>query len=285
MIALHTVVAGIHAKKTIALANKECLVAGGSFIMPMAKDYGVTIRPIDSEHAALQQCIQDSPQKISRLILTASGGPFYQYTQQQLQTVTKSQALQHPTWNMGNKITIDSATMMNKALEIIEASHLFSGTTIDYCIHPQSIIHSMVEYIDGSILAQLSNPSMHLPIMLAISDKRLDTNTKKLTQRLNFETLQKLTFETKNESVFPAPQLAQQILTSQQSKPSLTPCIFNTANEVAVQLFLQDKIAFTDIVDIVQKAINTIDGNATPTMDSVFECDKQVRQKILSQYA
>jgi len=277
LIALKCVNAAIKGKKDIALANKECLVACGSAILQLANQYGVKIIPIDSEHSAISQCIKvDSIHKLNRLILTASGGPFYNYSLEQLQSVTVQQALRHPTWKMGFKITIDSATMMNKALELIEARHLYGTTKVDYCIHPQSIIHSMVEYNDGSIIAQLSNPSMHIPIMLAISDQRLSVKCKPL----DFETLSSLQFLKKNEAVFDAPVIAKQLM----SVDNLLPCVFNSANELAVQLFLKQKIGFLDIMRIVKDAIDCDGYNYKPTIDNVFECDSAVRAIITKKY-
>ncbi|MCL2598485.1 MAG: 1-deoxy-D-xylulose-5-phosphate reductoisomerase [Firmicutes bacterium] len=278
MIALHAVVAALRAKKNVALANKECIVACGTAVLSLAKRQGVTIVPIDSEHSAIAQCLRVEKDKarLSRILLTASGGAYYECTREQLEKVTVQDALKHPTWQMGNKITVDSATMVNKALEIIEAKHFFETDKIDYCIHPQSIIHSMVEYNDGSIIANLSNPSMKIPIMLAIADARQPVGAR----RLDFDALGGLRFLPKNESVFVAPLLAKQLI----QKDNLYPCVFNTANEVAVQKFLSGQIAFVDIVPFVQNALQMDFGMnlaSTPTIETAFACDQGVRERLV----
>ncbi len=244
--------AAIQAGKDIGLANKETLVTAGPLVMRAVKKHGVSLLPVDSEHAALDQCLHGHRGvEVKRLILTASGGPFAKASLAQLRRVGKEDALNHPTWSMGRKITIDSATLMNKGLEVIEAHYLFdiAYNRIEVVIHPQSIVHSMVEYVDGSTLAQLSSPDMRLPIQTALTaPARLASSVKPLdfTKGLN------LTFGPPDATRFPCLQLAYQA----GQKGGSAPAVLNAANEVAVQAFLEDKIKFLDISRIIAQVLN-----------------------------
>ena len=247
--------------KTIALANKESLVAGGKIITQLAKNTGAAIIPVDSEHSAVWQCLQgkDARKHLRRIILTASGGAFYGRTRDELSKVTKEEATRHPNWSMGKKITVDSSTMMNKGLEIIEARWLFDTVDIDYIIHRESVVHSMVEFTDGTVLAQLSYPSMEYPIQLALTyPERLSTENPPYA----FD--KPLTFLTPDERTFILPRLAREALTVHEGAP----LVLNAANEAAVSLFLNNRIAFTHIFDIAQNVMQTaefpnIDGKET----------------------
>ncbi len=242
------VLAAIAAKKHIALANKEVLVAGGKFVMSEANRNGVEILPVDSEHSAVWQCLEGKNKKdVSKIILTASGGPFRNASGfEELKDITVAQAIAHPNWKMGKKISVDSATMMNKGLEIIEAGCLFNIENIDYVIHPQSVVHSMIQFKDGSILAQISKPSMELPIQIALGyPERIESC------EYAFDFGCDLTFEQPNEEIFSLPALAKSCLKTGLSAP----CILNAANEAAVSLFLTEKIGFVDIMTIVRKTV------------------------------
>jgi 1-deoxy-D-xylulose-5-phosphate reductoisomerase len=244
---LKPTIAAIKAGKNIALANKETLVAAGELIMSLAKAHNVSIYPVDSEHSAIFQCLQgENLKKIGRIILTASGGPFRGRTAAELEKVTVDDCLRHPNWTMGRKITIDSATLANKGLEVIEAKWLFGVdfAQIDVCVHPQSIIHSMVEFVDGSVMAQMGMPDMRLPIQFALSyPERLPSNF----PRLDFKTLSDLTFEVPDTVNFPALNLAFDAGTRGGSMP----CVFNAANEIAVYAFLNNEIRFLDIPKVI----------------------------------
>jgi len=239
---------GIH----IGLANKECLVCAGDLFMQRVLDKGATLLPVDSEHNAIFQVLEhDKPEGVKRLILTASGGPFREATQKALESVSREDALAHPVWDMGAKISIDSATLMNKGLELIEASYIFDrpSSDIDIVIHPQSIIHSMVEYIDGSVLAQLGSPDMRTPIAYALGWPERMTAP---VNRLNFTQISQLTFFEPDLVKFPALRLAREALEA----GGKAPCILNAANEVAVAAFLEEKIAFLDIPKVVELALD-----------------------------
>ena len=272
---LASTVAAVKAGKTIALANKETLVAAGTIVMDLAKQHHSRILPVDSEHSAIFQCLMGSAgADIEKIHLTASGGPFRTWTRDQIAQATKAQALNHPNWSMGSKITIDSATMMNKGLEIIEARWLFgtSGEKIDVVIHPESIIHSMVEYADGSVIAQMGHPDMREAIQFAFSfPHRLTLNNRKL----NFAELGNLSFFAPDKAKFPALGLAYESL----AKGGNMACIMNAANEAAVAAFLQEKIGFYDITDVVAECMAGADFVANPDLDCIFETNETTLAK------
>ena len=272
---LASTVAAVKAGKTIALANKETLVAAGAIVMDMAKQHHSRILPVDSEHSAIFQCLMGSAgADIEKIHLTASGGPFRTWTRDQIAQATRAQALNHPNWSMGSKITIDSATMMNKGLEIIEARWLFGtpGEKIDVVIHPESIIHSMVEYADGSVIAQMGHPDMREAIQFAFSfPHRLTLNNRKL----NFAELGNLSFFAPDKEKFPALGLAYESL----AKGGNMACIMNAANEAAVAAFLQEKIGFYDITDVVAECMAGADFVANPDLDCIFETNETTLAK------
>jgi len=259
---LEPTLAALKTGKRIALANKEPLVCAGNQVMQTAKKHGAEIIPVDSEHSAIFQCLADKShnlpypanyKNIKKLILTASGGPFRGKTRDELEKITPEQALKHPNWNMGNKITIDSATLMNKGLELIEAMHLFnmSPDEIEILIHPESIIHSMVEFTDGSTIAQLSNPDMRQPIQYALT---YPDRQPSLTKQLDLTGIKTLTFEKPDNKTFPCLSLAREA-----AKKGPRACaILNEANEKAVELFLNKKINFNDIPAFIEKALNDV---------------------------
>ncbi|MBQ4187274.1 MAG: 1-deoxy-D-xylulose-5-phosphate reductoisomerase [Firmicutes bacterium] len=252
MIGIRPTVAAIEAGKDIALANKETLACAGSYIMNLAKEKGVSILPVDSEHGAFFQCMQGvRKEDVRKLWLTASGGPFRGYTKEQLETVTLEQALKHPNWSMGAKITIDSATLMNKGIEMIEARWLYDvePSAVVPVIHPQSLIHSMVELKDGSVLAQLGPVDMRLPIEVALFYPERGEH---VATPLDFRTIGTLTFEAIDEEVFPSIAMARHSM----EVGALLPAVFNTANEVAVAKFRRREIGFTDIYRLVEHAMN-----------------------------
>ena len=263
---LESTIAAIKAGKNIALANKETLVAAGSLVMDLADKYDVAILPVDSEHSAIFQCLQGSHgAPIERIHLTASGGPFRTWTADKIAGATRVDALKHPKWNMGSKITIDSATMMNKGLEIIEARWLFDvdASRINVVVHPQSIIHSMVEFADGAVIAQMGHPDMREPIQFALGyPLRLTLDNRKL----DFAELSSMTFEAPDPSRFPALDIAYKAL----EKGGNMPCVMNAANEVAVAAFLRDEIGFYDITDIVSDCMVQSAFVAEPTIEDVF---------------
>lgn len=271
---LSPTIEGIKRKKRIALANKETLVVAGELITEMLYEYGAELIPVDSEHSAIFQClIGEEKDYIERLILTASGGPFHNLEKHDLEMVTVDQALAHPNWKMGNKITIDSATMMNKGLEVIEAHWLFGLTKekIEVVVHPQSIIHSMVEFIDGSIKAQLSLPDMKLPIQYALTfPERLGCSY--VETRL--PKLRELTFFEPDFDKFECLSLAYKVM----EIGGTTPCILNAANEVAVDKFLNGKISFTDIPQIIKSSLDKIENHRYPNLETIYECDRQTRE-------
>ncbi len=252
MIGIRPTVAAIEAGKDIALANKETLACAGSYIMNLAKEKGVSILPVDSEHGAFFQCMQGvRKEDVRKLWLTASGGPFRGFTKEQLETVTLEQALKHPNWSMGAKITIDSATLMNKGIEMIEARWLYDvePSAVVPVIHPQSLIHSMVELKDGSVLAQLGPVDMRLPIEVALFYPERGEH---VATPLDFRTIGTLTFEAIDENVFPSIAMARHSM----EVGALLPAVFNTANEVAVAKFRRREIGFTDIYRLVEHAMN-----------------------------
>lgn len=270
---LRPTIKAIEAGKTIALANKETLVVAGELITSLAREKGVNIYPVDSEHSAIFQCIVGEFQnKIEKIILTASGGPFRGKTKADLVNVTKAQALRHPNWTMGAKVTIDSATLMNKGLEVIEAKWLFglSPDQIEVAIHPQSIIHSMVQFEDGSIKAQLGLPDMRLPIQFALSyPERLKSDF----ERFDFSKYPSLTFERPDTETFRNLALAFEALRLGGNMP----CVLNAANEVAVAEFLSDNIGFLDMSPMVEKCMEKISFVAHPTYDDYVSSDQEAR--------
>ena len=275
---LEPVYHGILSGKDIALANKETLVAGGDIIMPLIREKGVKMLPIDSEHSAIWQCLKgEKREDLDRILITASGGPFRGMTREQLENVTLENALHHPTWNMGGKITIDSATMMNKGLEIIEAHHLYgiSCSKIDVVVHPQSIIHSMIRLKDGSVLAQMGKPSMVLPIEVALYYP--DRGPSIVKEFDPFEAAcSNLTFEPCDTEVFRLVKLAYET----GDKGGLYPTVMNAANESAVNAYLAGRIKFLDIERTVFETVNCMDsviGNMELTIESVKQTDKDAR--------
>lgn len=269
---LRPTISAIKAGKIIALANKETLVAGGSVVMDLAKKYNSPILPVDSEHSAIFQCLLGATgNPISRIHLTASGGPFRTWDRDRIAAATKNEALKHPQWTMGAKITIDSATMMNKGFEMIEARWLFDTAPdkINIVVHPQSIIHSMVEFADGAVIAQLGNPDMREPIQFALSfPERLTLNNKKL----DFASLQGLTFEEPDMEKFPCLSLAFEAI----RKGGNVPCAMNAANEAAVAAFLKDGIRFYDIPEIISACMAGVNFVEKPTVEDLLATNAEV---------
>lgn len=268
----------IKAGKNIALANKETLVTAGEIIMSEASRQGVHIIPVDSEHSAIFQCLMgNNPIGVSKLILTASGGPFRGRKIKDLQNVTLKEALNHPNWSMGSKITIDSASMMNKGLEVIEARWLFGiePAQIQVIVHPQSIIHSMVEYVDGSVMAQLGSPDMRLPIQFALTYPQRSGND---FSRLDLLKAGKLTFEEPDLISFPCLQLAFDALKAGGTMPAA----MNAANELAVSLFLGGEIKFLDISNIIAEVMDKHSVNIRPSLDDIIEVDRWARDMVMS---
>ena len=263
---LESTIAAVMAGKTIALANKETLVAAGHIVMDLAATHHARILPVDSEHSAIFQCLMGSAgADIEKIHLTASGGPFRTWSREDIAKSTIQQALNHPNWSMGNKITIDSATMMNKGLEIIEARWLFGtpGEKINVIIHPESIIHSMIEYADGSVIAQMGHPDMREAIQFAFSfPHRLPLDNRKL----NFAELSSMSFEAPDHERFPALTIAYEAL----RKGGNMPCIMNAANEAAVTAFLQERIGFYDITDVVRGTMEASEFIPSPDIDEIF---------------
>lgn len=272
---LESTVAAVKAGKTIALANKETLVAAGAIVMDLAARHGSRILPVDSEHSAIFQCLMGSAgEDIEKIHLTASGGPFRTWNREQIAKATRAEALNHPNWSMGSKITIDSATMMNKGLEIIEARWLFGtpGDRIDVVIHPESIIHSMIEYADGSVIAQMGHPDMREAIQFAFSyPHRLTLNNRKL----NFAELGSLSFHAPDIEKFPALGLAYEAL----DRGGNMPCVMNAANEAAVAAFLQERISFYDITAVVEECMNGADFASSPDLDTIFRTNEVTLRK------
>lgn len=279
MVGLEPTICAAKAKKDIALANKETLVAGGSLVMDAVKTNGVNLYPVDSEHSAIFQCLQGCPEKkaLKRLILTASGGPFFGKKIDELKDVTVEQALNHPNWDMGAKITIDSASMMNKGLEIIEASWLFDmpADKIDVVVHRESIIHSMIEYEDNSTIAQLGVPDMRIPIQYAITyPKRYKSPVKSL----NLTDYKTLTFYEPDYDTFKCLRACKQAI----DRGGLCAAAANGANEVANQLFRERKISFLDIGDLVMDAMLEQDNIKAETVEDVLQADKKAREYVLN---
>jgi len=273
---LSPTLAAVKAGKTVSLANKESLVMAGEIITREAKLNKAQILPIDSEHSAIWQCLHGETQEAAQLILTASGGPFLGYSSAQLEEVTATQALKHPSWQMGRKVTIDSATLMNKGLEVIEAHWLFNMPfdKIKVLIHPQSIVHSMVEFMDGSVKAQLSYPDMRLPIQYALSYPERLPNPQ--LPRLNWSTINKLTFEQPDLDTFPCLKLAIEA----GKKGGTYPAVLCAADEIAVELFLSQRIKFTDIARLVEQTLEQHQSVTCPTLEEIMAADTWARQKI-----
>ena len=268
----------IKAGKTIALANKETMVVAGELITGLALKYHTPILPVDSEHSAIFQCLHgelDNP--VEKILLTASGGPFRKLSREQLASVTKEQALKHPNWDMGAKITIDSATMMNKGFEVIEAKWLFGMPydRIQVVVHPQSIIHSMVQFADGAIKAQLGAPDMRLPIQYAFS---YPARLKSDFPRVDFTTLSRLDFEQPDTHRFPNLALAYRAI----GEGGNMPCILNAANEVCVRAFLEDRVGFLEMSEIIQRTMETVPYRSESTLDEYIETDAAARETAKS---
>ena len=276
MIGIRPTIAAIKAGKTIALANKETLVTAGHIIMPLAKEKGVSILPVDSEHSAIFQSMHgENRERVSKILLTASGGPFRGKKTEELQDITVEDALKHPNWSMGRKITVDSATLVNKGLEVMEAKWLFDvePEQIQVVVHPQSIIHSMVEYVDGGIMAQLGMPDMKLPIQYALfyPDRRPMDG-----KRVDFFALKSISFEGPDIKTFRGLQLAYDAIAAGGSMPT----VFNAANEKAVGLFLDKKIRFLAIYDLIQGAMEQHKVISNPTVDEILEAEAQAHAYI-----
>lgn len=270
---LKPTIAAIKAGKAIALANKETLVAAGEIIMSMASGYHAPIIPVDSEHSAIFQCLQGENADIEKLLLTGSGGPFRKSSKEEMASATREMALNHPRWKMGPKVTIDSASLMNKGLELIEARWLFDmqPKDIEVVIHPQSIIHSMVQFTDGTVIAQMSNPDMRVPIQYAFTYPcRADLNT----ERLDFAALSQLTFEKPDLERFPCLKLAYDSL----ERGGNATCIMNGANEIAVQAFLDGRIRFTDIPSLIEETLAESNFIKKPCIEDIFSTDFEAKR-------
>ena len=279
--------AAVKAGKRVLLANKEALVMSGDIMMQAAREHGALLLPVDSEHNAIFQCLPEhylqterngQPQLgVSQILLTASGGPFLNHSLEELQHVTPAQACKHPNWSMGQKISVDSATLMNKGLELIEACHLFaiSEHFVTVVVHPQSIIHSMVQYVDGSTLAQMGNPDMCTPIAHALAwPQRIQTHVPPLDLFVNHQ----LDFQAPDTTRFPALSLARQAM----QEGGLAPAILNAANEIAVAAFLQQKIRFTEIATVVEHTLNKIQNSAAESIELILQADQNAR--AIAQY-
>ena len=280
MLGLRPTVAAIQSGKNIALANKETLVTAGHLIMPMAKEYDVQILPVDSEHSAIFQALNgEHPNKIDKILLTASGGPFRGKTREELASVTLEDALKHPNWSMGRKITVDSSTMVNKGLEVMEAKWLFGVDLdqIEVVVQPQSVIHSMVQYEDGSIIAQLGTPDMRLPIQYALYyPKRRPLAGK----RLDFGALGSITFEKPDLKTFRGLALAYEAMRVGGNVPT----IFNAANEAAVALFLDQKISYLQITEIIEDCMKNCAFIENPKLEEILDTETQVRERVESRW-
>ena len=273
---LRPVMAAVEAGRIVALANKEALVTAGDLMTEAAERHGATLLPVDSEHNAIFQCLAGSRREdVSRLILTASGGPFRTTAEAGMREATPAQAIAHPNWSMGAKISVDSATLMNKGLELIEASYLFGvpSKRIDVLIHPQSVVHSLVEFVDGSVLAQLGSPDMRVPIAYAMAwPERIETPA----QRLDLAAIASLDFADPDTGRFPALRLARDALEAGGSAP----IVLNAANEVAVASFLAGAIRFTDIASVVERALAGDGGPAPSSIGEVVEIDRNTRERV-----
>ena len=279
MAGLRPTLAAIEAGKRIALANKETLVCAGELVMRAAQEYGADILPVDSEHSAIFQCLQGCRDRgeVKRLILTCSGGPFYGLSREEVASKTRAEALRHPNWTMGEKITIDCATLMNKGLEFIEAMRLFRVTPdqVDVVIHRQSIIHSMVEFRDGTVIAQLGTPDMRLPIRYALTYPRRAASA---LPALDLLSCPPLTFAPPDLQAFPCLKLAMDC-----ARTGGTSCaVLNGANEAAVDLFRREEIAFGRIPELVENALNSIPVKSNPSLEDILEADRQAREAVYS---
>lgn len=267
----------IKAKKTIALANKETLVAGGELVTKAVKENGVSLLPVDSEHSAIFQCLLGAPKNkaLKRIILTASGGPFFGKTAAELKSVTLKDALKHPSWSMGQKITVDSATMFNKGLELIEAVHLFSVSPdkVDIVVHRESIVHSLVEYCDNSVIAQLGNPDMRLPIQFALTYPERFPSPER---QLDLWEIGKLTFYKPDYDAFPCMDICRNAI----NKGGLLPCAVNCANEEANLLFRREQISFCEIPQLILEASSYLKNKESFDINDVFETDILMREKV-----
>ncbi|MFC1899227.1 1-deoxy-D-xylulose-5-phosphate reductoisomerase [Chloroflexota bacterium] len=272
---LDSVLTAVKSGKDIALANKECLVMAGDIITNEARLNSARILPVDSEHSAIWQCLNGEPQPPTRIILTASGGPFRNYSPKQLKQVTSKEALKHPTWKMGKKVTIDSATLMNKGLEIIEAHRLFGVPyeNIEVLIHPQSIVHSMVEFADGSIKAQLGCPDMRLPIQYALTYPERLPNSQ--ITRLDWQNISNLTFDQPDYDTFPCLRLA----INAGKEGGTYPAVLSAADDIAVDLFLSDHIRLTDIAVLVKQVISEHQNIRQPKLEDILAADTWARRK------
>ena len=270
-------VEAIKNKKDIALANKETLVAAGEMVMRLAKENGVKILPVDSEHSAVFQSLAGMRNKdqVKSIILTASGGPFFGKTRDELKNVSRAQALKHPSWSMGKKITIDSATLVNKGLEVIEARWLFDmePENIEVLVHPQSVIHSMVRYIDGAVIAQLGVADMRIPIAYALTYPERKSY---INADIDFLKYNNLTFYKPDTKTFKALDLAYRAL----SEGGLLSCVFNGADEAAVELFLKEKIGFLDIADVIAEAMNAYNNKSAASLEDIYEADLWAREYV-----
>lgn len=275
---LRPTINAIKAGKAIALANKETMVVAGELINELAMKHRTPILPVDSEHSAIFQCLAgEMNNRVEKLILTASGGPFRTFTKEQLEHVTVQQALKHPNWSMGAKITIDSASMMNKGFEVMEAKWLFGvgAEDIEVVVHPQSVIHSMVQFGDGAIKAQLGTPDMRLPIMYALT---YPTRLSSSFERIDWNTLKELTFEKPNLELFPNLQHAYTAI----AQGGNIPCVVNAANEICVAAFLEERIKFTDMPKLIARAMEKATYILKPTLDDYLETDKEIRALVKS---
>lgn len=275
---LRPTINAIKAGKAIALANKETMVVAGELINELAMKHQTPILPVDSEHSAIFQCLAgEMNNKVEKLILTASGGPFRTFTKEQLEHVTVQQALKHPNWSMGAKITIDSASMMNKGFEVMEAKWLFGvgAEDIEVVVHPQSVIHSMVQFGDGAIKAQLGTPDMRLPIMYALT---YPTRLSSSFERIDWNTLKELTFEKPDLELFPNLQHAYTAI----AQGGNIPCVVNAANEICVAAFLEERIKFTDMPKLIARAMEKATYILKPTLDDYLETDKEIREMVKS---
>ena len=273
---LRPTINAIKAGKAIALANKETMVVAGEMINELAMKHRTPILPVDSEHSAIFQCLAgEMNNKVEKLILTASGGPFRTFRKEQLEHVTVQQALKHPNWSMGAKITIDSASMMNKGFEVMEAKWLFGvgAEDIEVVVHPQSVIHSMVQFADGAIKAQLGTPDMRLPIMYALT---YPTRLSSSFDRIDWNTLKELTFEKPDLDLFPNLRHAYTAL----AEGGNIPCVVNAANEVCVAAFLEERIKFTDMPKLIERAMEKATYILKPTLDDYLETDREIRAMV-----
>lgn len=272
---LEPTIAAIRARKSIALANKETLVTAGDLVMGMIREQGVSLLPVDSEHSAIFQAISNQGAFVKRIILTASGGPFFGKTRGQLKNVGAKDALRHPTWSMGAKITVDSATLVNKGLEVIEATHLFNVGVqdIDVCVHRQSVVHSMVEFCDNSVIAQLGPPDMKLPIAYAL---HYPQRAAPVSEPLDLKKIGSLTFCEPDHKTFPAIEMAK----AAAAAGGTMPCVFNGANEAAVAEFLAGRCGFLDIYDKIERAMTRHEMIKNPTLDDIKQSDLWARGQV-----